>query len=200
MTSSGNVAITVTATATTNSPPALALPDSLNGAATFALSSTITATDPDGDALTFSSADLPAGASLAANGALSWTPNAGQIGVFMPTITVSDGRANATGKLPIFIMHPDYDWLVGAKLFAYRNISDKVFVYAFKRPDRTSIVFAWTATGYSYPLASTGMTQMDLLGNPTASTTLGSTPVLFLSDKRVSARQALDRVVAAIAY
>ena len=200
LTSSGNVAITVTATATTNSPPALALPDSLNGAATFALSSTITATDPDGDALTFSSADLPAGASLAANGALSWTPNAGQIGVFMPTITVSDGRANATGKLPIFIMHPDYDWLVGAKLFAYRNISDKVFVYAFKRPDRTSIVFAWTATGYSYPLASTGMTQMDLLGNPTASTTLGSTPVLFLSDKRVSARQALDRVVAAIAY
>ena len=75
-----------------------------------------------------------------------------------------------------------------------------LFRSAFKRPDRTSIVFAWTATGYSYPLASTGMTQMDLLGNPTASTTLGSTPVLFLSDKRVSARQALDRVVAAIAY
>ena len=49
LTSSGNVAITVTATATTNSPPALALPDSLNGAATFALSSTITATDPDGE-------------------------------------------------------------------------------------------------------------------------------------------------------
>ena len=70
--------------------------------ALVAYSFTPTASDPDGDALTFTIANKPAWATLnAQTGALTGTPTAAQVGSFLNvTIGVTDGKA--TANLPSF--------------------------------------------------------------------------------------------------
>jgi PKD repeat protein len=54
---------------------------------------TVTASDPDGDILTYSSPDMPAGAALdATTGIFAWTPGYDQAGQYTVTFTVSDGK------------------------------------------------------------------------------------------------------------
>jgi len=54
------------------------------------------ASDPDGDNLTFESNDLPSGANLnSGNGNFSWTPSDDQTGNFTFTVSVSDGKDTA---------------------------------------------------------------------------------------------------------
>ena len=54
------------------------------------------ASDPDGDNLTFDSNDLPSGANLnSGNGNFSWTPSDEQTGNFTFTVSVSDGKDTA---------------------------------------------------------------------------------------------------------
>ena len=54
------------------------------------------ASDPDGDNLTFDSNDLPSGANLnAGNGNFSWTPSDNQTGNFTFIVSVSDGKDTA---------------------------------------------------------------------------------------------------------
>lgn len=56
------------------------------------LSFGVDATDPDGDALTYSASDLPAGATFdATTRQFSWTPGYAQAGVYTVTFTASDG-------------------------------------------------------------------------------------------------------------
>ncbi|HEX6827988.1 MAG TPA: putative Ig domain-containing protein [Burkholderiales bacterium] len=57
------------------------------------LTFTATASDPDGDTLTFSATGLPAGATLTPQGVFSWTPTFAQAGSYTVTITVSDPGA-----------------------------------------------------------------------------------------------------------
>ena len=62
------------------------------------------ASDPDGDNLTFESSDLPAGASLnASSGEFIWSPSEDQTGNFTFTVKVSDGKdsAEATGSVTV---------------------------------------------------------------------------------------------------
>lgn len=73
-----------------NRPPVLAPIGAKTVAVSQALAFTATATDPDGNALTFSAGNLPAGATLSPAGAFSWTPTASQTGSFSVTITVTD--------------------------------------------------------------------------------------------------------------
>jgi hypothetical protein len=74
-----------------NQPPVLALiPDQVTKE-TVALSFTVSATDPDGDLLTYAAINLPAGATFA-NRTLTWTPTLGQAGVYPITVGVTDGE------------------------------------------------------------------------------------------------------------
>jgi hypothetical protein len=59
-----------------------------------AVTFTVSASDPDGDALTYSASNLPAGASFdPATRTFSWTPGYGQSGVYANVrFQVSDGR------------------------------------------------------------------------------------------------------------
>ena len=87
---------------TANRPPVLAS----IGNKTVVLGNTLvlqlTATDPDGDALTFAVDPLPANASLDATTArFTFTPAAQQVGTLVLTFTVSDG--NLTDEEPITI-------------------------------------------------------------------------------------------------
>ncbi len=95
-------AVTVTAEVVPNRAPTISgapLPTVL---ATTAYSFTPTASDPDGNALTFSIANRPSWASFStATGALSGTPTAAQIGTYSNiTIMVTDGSLSAS--LPAF--------------------------------------------------------------------------------------------------
>jgi hypothetical protein len=51
--------------------------------------------DPDDDAIAFTSDNLPQGATINANGEFSWTPDENQIGTFVFTVKVSDGTDSA---------------------------------------------------------------------------------------------------------
>jgi len=55
-----------------------------------ALTFTASATDPNGNALTFSAGGLPTGVTFTSAGAFSWTPTFAQAGSYNVTITVTD--------------------------------------------------------------------------------------------------------------
>ncbi len=65
----------------------------------------VSATDPDGDALRYSiGSSLPAGANLDGN-TLSWTPDYGQAGVYLITYLVSDGTLTVAAIGKITVLH-----------------------------------------------------------------------------------------------
>ena len=73
-----------------NLPPTLGNPGDQSSALGAAVSLTLTATDPEGAALTFSATGLPAGLSLAsATGTITGSPT--QAGTFPVVASVSDG-------------------------------------------------------------------------------------------------------------
>lgn len=75
-----------------NRPPVLETVGDQTVALGTTLTLQLTATDPDGDPLTFAAEPLPAHASLdAATGRFTFTPTADQVGTLTRTFTVSDG-------------------------------------------------------------------------------------------------------------
>ncbi|MDF1557378.1 MAG: putative Ig domain-containing protein [ANME-2 cluster archaeon] len=68
------------------------------------LTFTISATDTDGDSLTYSAIDLPAGASFdPATQTFSWMPADGQAGTYMVTFTVTDGLISDSEAVTITV-------------------------------------------------------------------------------------------------
>ena len=55
----------------------------------------VTATDPDGDPLTFHLDQAPAGMAISAAGLITWTPEADQFGTNAVTVRVDDGRGGS---------------------------------------------------------------------------------------------------------
>jgi hypothetical protein len=76
------------------------------------LTFTITGSDPDGDALTYSVSNLPAGASFnAATHTFTWTPNYAQAGTYSNIrFQVSDGTLTASEAITITVAQPYADW------------------------------------------------------------------------------------------
>ncbi len=82
---------------------------------------TISASDADGDALTYNASGVPAGASFNANTrTFSWTPNAGDLGTYYVVFSVSDGLASDFEMVRIDVVNavvvdtdaPDWDNLI----------------------------------------------------------------------------------------
>jgi len=90
-------AITVNQVAPVNSAPSISGNPSTQVTADSSYSFTPTASDPDGDTLTFSVSGLPAWASFNnSNGRISGTPNAANVGTYSNiSITVSDGSLSS---------------------------------------------------------------------------------------------------------
>jgi hypothetical protein len=97
--SAANAAGTATAraTVTVNQLPSLTVVAAAATPVGGAVSFSVTASDPDGDALSLSAANLPAGASFSATtGKFVWTPTAAQTGQFGVVCSVSDGTASVS--------------------------------------------------------------------------------------------------------
>ncbi len=62
----------------------------------------VSATDPDGDALSYSATNLPPGATFTGQ-TFSWTPDFNQAGTFSMTLTVSDGLAQDAETIQIAV-------------------------------------------------------------------------------------------------
>jgi len=104
-----NGAFSVLLQGVANNPPAFtpALASDYNASAFVAFSLTATATDPEGDPLSWSISSVPAlpvGATFnTATGELDWTPGSADAGNYAVTITVSDGLDNTPGNFTLHV-------------------------------------------------------------------------------------------------
>jgi len=83
-------AITITVI-NVNRAPVLTAIDNKTAYADVLLTFTIDATDPDGDAITYSAGTLPSGATFTDQD-FNWTPSQSQVGSYAVTFTASDGQ------------------------------------------------------------------------------------------------------------
>ncbi|MEK6567159.1 MAG: putative Ig domain-containing protein, partial [Candidatus Omnitrophota bacterium] len=96
---SEDIAITVT---NTNTPPVLAPIGAKSIAEGSVLTFTLSASDADGDSLTYSSSNLPTGASFNVNSRrFSWTPTFPQVGSYNVTFSVNDGNGGTASETVI---------------------------------------------------------------------------------------------------
>ncbi|HUJ71319.1 MAG TPA: putative Ig domain-containing protein [Verrucomicrobiae bacterium] len=74
-------------------------------------------------------------------------------------------------------------WLAGSTLAGWRSPGQQIFLYAWQRPDNTSIVFAWTIDGQTASLSTnSALTATDIYGTTIQPTTLNNMPILFHSN------------------
>ena len=80
-----------------NRPPVLAVIGNQSVSEGSALNLTLSGSDPDGDALTYSASGNPAGSALADN-VFSWTPNHDQAGSYEVAFSASDGQGGTVSE------------------------------------------------------------------------------------------------------
>ncbi len=91
---------------TGNRSPVLDAIGNQNATVGLSLVLQITATDPDGDSLQFSTSSLPKGAQFAGQ-TFTWTPTSDQIGDHPVTFLVSDGSAQDSETITISVNRPN---------------------------------------------------------------------------------------------
>ncbi len=84
----------------TNDPPVINSISSQSATETVAISFNVSATDPDGDSLTYSASGLPTGASFSGQ-TFNWVPQIGQAGNYTVNVTASDGQLQDTESVTI---------------------------------------------------------------------------------------------------
>ncbi|MEM6930033.1 MAG: Ig-like domain-containing protein, partial [Myxococcota bacterium] len=93
----------------TNSPPTVVNPGPLTVANNSQITTTIRATDPDGDPLTFSLSTIPQYGAIqltTTTGALIYTPNSGFVGMDSFVLVVSDGLTTVSIQVDITVTAP----------------------------------------------------------------------------------------------
>ncbi len=100
---SATLDVAISVGAVSNRPPTLAAVGDQRVEPGVQLTVTFSATDPDGNALTFAVQPLPSGATLSGN-LLAWMPSAGQVGSYPVTVRVTDdGTPSASDSEAIVI-------------------------------------------------------------------------------------------------
>ena len=88
-----------------NRAPTISVVSTLEVLVGRGLTITPSASDPDGDSLLFSVSNRPAWMSFSAQtGVLAGTPGAGDVGVYNPVITVSDGKAQGSDQASVMVV------------------------------------------------------------------------------------------------
>jgi hypothetical protein len=155
-------ATTVTVVAAPNRPPVItttALSDGRSGAPYGAI---VTATDPDGDTLTFSLIEgAPAGMTITPTGTLAWLPGAALEGTTVTfTVNVSDGKGGSDSR-PLTVKIPDItppsvsltvpkDAIPGSSFTIVPNAADNVGVTELRLFADGQLIKTFTAAPYNY--------------------------------------------------
>ena len=191
------------------------------------LAFTVTATDPNGDPITYSVSNLPTGATFnTTTGAFSWTPTGSQgPGVYKVTFSASDGNTTTSEEVPITVTGgtntapvitpiPNKTIAVGNQLTftvtATDDASQTLTYTATNHPpgatfDAGTHVFTWTPTSAQGPGVYTVNFQVSdggLMSTATAQITVtggtNQSPVFTeVPDQSVEAGQTLTFTVAA---
>ena len=105
---------------------------------------TITATDPDGDSLTYYSLNLPSGATInATTGTFTWTPTYTQSGTYKTNFIVSDGTLSNNETISIIVKNVDRAPILN--LISNKTVnegSSLKFVVSGKDPDGDIIKYS----------------------------------------------------------
>jgi hypothetical protein len=131
----------------------LSPPDGVEG---HLLSFSVTGSDADGDALTYSASALPAGAVFTAGGLFTWTPATGQAGSHAVTFSVTDQAATAhsTVTLTVTPNHPPVLDPPGTLLAAEGTPAS--FLFRAVDPDGDAVVFSSPGLPDSASLSADG--------------------------------------------
>jgi len=142
LTATETVSLTVS---NTNRPPVLAVIGDKNGAENTLLTFTVTASDPDGDALLLSASNLPVGATFnPSTGEFSWTPSYSQAGVYTPVnFQVSDGTDTVSEAITITIANTNQPPVLGS--IGSKNIKEQAtlsFTVLATDPDGDTLTYS----------------------------------------------------------
>jgi len=180
---------TVLVTVAANQPPVL---DPI-GAKTVnegqTLSFGVSASDPDGDALSFSAAPLPAGATLdSTTGLFSWTPGFDEAGSYEVTFTVSDGLWTDSEVITITVVNVNRAPVANAG--ADQQVTSETTVILDGRgssdPDGDSLTYSWTQTQGPTVSLSGATTAQPSFTAPTVSVSTTLAFQLTVSDGSLS--------------
>ncbi len=107
--SSTSTTIRLIVRSTDTAPVFATNPESATVAEGQLLTLPVTATKEEGDALTYTAQNLPAGATLdPATGVLSWTPQPGQAANYSVQVTAGDGSLSSTDTVDITVTHTNF--------------------------------------------------------------------------------------------
>ena len=158
-----------------------------NGTLTLAVS----ATDPDGDTITYSATGLPSGASFAGQ-TFRWTPAHGQAGDYQVTFTASDGQNQDSATVTITVVKVNRAPVLGEIDDRFIDQDQSLaFPLAASDPDGDSLTYS--ASGLP---AGASLTGGSFSWTPSASH-VGSHNITFVvSDGDLQDRQSMTIVVA----
>ncbi|MFT5368208.1 MAG: hypothetical protein ACI8V2_003171 [Candidatus Latescibacterota bacterium] len=116
-----------------------------------ALSFTVGATDPDGDAVTLAAEGLPTGATLS-GGQFAWTPGFDQSGSITVSFTASDGTGQALASVQIAVEDAQRPLTLSsisptATLLVHPTGDTVRVSVAAESPDRGGLTYTWLVNG-----------------------------------------------------
>jgi hypothetical protein len=180
-TDSKDATITVTAPTPVNQPPVLAAIGNKAIEEGQTISVALSATDADGDVLTYSVAGNPSGSSLSGN-TFTWTPSSGQAGSYTPSFTVSDGRGGSdsesvtiTVAVPTPVNRPPVLAAISSKIIT----TGQLLNFALSATDSDGDVLTYSVTGGPSGSSLSGTT---FTWTPTSDQAGSYTPSFTVSD------------------
>ncbi len=189
---SQTVTITVQqASQSSNSKPTLAEIGNKSVSENATLTFSVSATDPDGDPITYSATGLPSGASFSGR-TFRWTPTYGQAGNYQVTFTASDGQNQDSATITITVVKVNRAPVLGEIDDRFIDQDQSVaFPLAASDPDGDSLTYS--ASGLP---AGASLTGGSFSWTPSASQ-VGSHNITFVvSDGDLQDRQSVTIVVA----
>lgn len=120
------------------------------------LTFTVTATDPNGDPLTFSAAGLPTGATFS-NQTFTWTPTSDQIGAHQVTFTVTDGSSEDSETITITVERQNAAPVLAG--IGGKNVSEnQTLTFTIDATDADGDAITYSASGLPTGATFTGQT------------------------------------------
>jgi hypothetical protein len=152
--------VSATTSTTGNHAPVLTPVGDRSVVETETLTFSVSATDADGDLLTYSTGTLPAGATFtAATQTFAWTPTSLQSGRYPVMFQVNDGQVNVSQTITITVLSPEITVAVAPLAVAEDGATNMVFTFTRSAVAGSPLMVNFSAAGtatYGTDYAQTG--------------------------------------------